>query len=123
MKQISFEPIMKDTISKVITDPTHTVAARTLAVKKNVERLAAVDKKKVPSPVKVPEKEKKVPTPEKDVEKEKKVPNPLKKPTKRKQITGPALAFPSENLFDPPDLRRKIIRKPRTTKDDTASKA
>ena len=39
---------------------------------------------------------------------------------RRKSQTGPALAFPSENLFDPPDLRRRITRKPGTSTKEAA---
>ena len=110
---ISFEPIIGNTISKVILDPTHTLTARPSSVEKNRRKLSTSAEEKK-SPIKpTPISSKKAATAESS-----KAPT---KPSTRKKITGPAMATPSNSLFDPPDVRRRITRSTKTSTSATSA--
>ena len=106
---IIFEPLTEDTISKVMPNPTHTMTARSSAVKmKNKQSSTSTEKKIIrarhtegqaaaPSQVAAPTE----------------AANRKKMPSKRKQITGPNPAILTKALFDTPDVRKVITRKTR----------
>ena len=101
-KEISFELITEPTISKVCSDPTHRMSARSTILERSKThsetRINAGDETK----------EKKVQDGPVSAGHGKPMEAVTKAKTKRKKITGPVIQ--SESLFNPPDLRKKITR-------------